>query len=116
LLKGDHNNAKNIYNEILISNPKTKFKDQIQQRLSGIEPKKEGVFSVQVGSFANIDNAKNLVKKLNSGGYFAYFEEYGQGGDRSYRVRVGKLNTRQEAEGLAGRLSREGHPTKIFPE
>ena len=116
LLKGDHNNAKNIYNEILISNPKTKFKDQIQQRLSGIEPKKEGVFSVQVGSFANIDNAKNLVKKLNSGGYSAYFEEYGQGGDRSYKVRVGKLNTRQEAEGLARRLSREGHPTKIFPE
>ncbi|MDD3087810.1 MAG: SPOR domain-containing protein, partial [Candidatus Omnitrophica bacterium] len=73
-------------------------------------------YSVQVGSFANIDNARNLVKKLNSSGYPAYFEERTQGSRRSYRVRVGKLNTRREAEELVKRLSREGHPTKIFPE
>ncbi|MFA5438024.1 MAG: MiaB/RimO family radical SAM methylthiotransferase [Candidatus Omnitrophota bacterium] len=116
LLRGDYNNAKNIYNELLAGNPRTKFKDQIQQRLSGLEPSKEGVYSVQVGSFANIDNARNLVKKLNSSGYPAYFEERTQGSRRSYRVRVGKLNTRREAEELVKRLSREGHPTKIFPE
>lgn len=72
-------------------------------------------YSVQVGSFSNGDNARKLVRKLSDEGYLAYLEEAISEGKTIFRVRAGKLNTRQEAEALEGKLSQEGYPTKIFP-
>ncbi len=148
-LRGDFEQAKNRYNDLLNS----KYKAAVYYRLSQIELKqgnseaaKEylakikndaplnpevrlnkdlyvvkskdlGIFyTVQVGSFANETNAVNLTQKLTQGGYAAYLEEsVSPAGDKAYKVRVGKLYSRQEAEALEKKLSQEGHPTKIFP-
>jgi tetratricopeptide (TPR) repeat protein len=73
-------------------------------------------YTVQVGSFSNRANARNLIEKLIRKGYPAYIEEaISQEGERIYRVRVGKLKIRQEALILAGKLTQEGYPARIYP-
>lgn len=73
-------------------------------------------YTVQVGSFSNSSNARNLTERLVQKGYPAYIEEIGlKGGEKSYRVRVGKFSTRIEAASLENKLSQEGYPTKIYP-
>ncbi len=72
-------------------------------------------YTVQVGAFSKGLNAQNLVDKLKKKGYAAYPEEYASGKNTNFRVRVGKLNSRKEAEELAEKLAMEGYPTKIFP-
>lgn len=115
LLSADTSNAKNIYKSILADNPATKYKGEIDQRLNNIpDLEASGVYSVQVGSFANKDNARNLSYKLNSYGYPAYIEEGGLP-NKSYKVRVGRLTSLEEAKVLERRLSKEGYPTKICP-
>ena len=120
LLREDFNNAQGLYKDLINENPKIKFKGQILSRLSEIEPKKavglqcdvaDSYYSVQVGSFSNINNARNFTQKLIKNGYFAYME----GNQPAYRVKVGKLKTRNQAEKLSRRLSSQGYPTKICP-
>ncbi len=120
LLRGDLNNAKSLYRELIDENPKTKFKEQVNSRLNeigskkanGLEGEQAGLYySVQVGSFSNLNNAKNFVRKLINSGYPAYME----GSQPAYRVKVGKLKTRSQAEELSKRLSGQGYPTKICP-
>ncbi len=73
-------------------------------------------YFVQVGYFVNPANANNLKTKLISSGYPAYIEEsVVAGGQKTYRVGVGKLKSRQEAEALNKKLVEEGYPTKICP-
>jgi tetratricopeptide (TPR) repeat protein len=72
-------------------------------------------YTVQVGSFSKSLNAQNLVKKLKNKGYAAYMEEFETGKKMNFRVRVGKVNSRKEADELAKKLALEGYPTKIFP-
>jgi outer membrane protein assembly factor BamD (BamD/ComL family) len=72
-------------------------------------------YTVQVGAFANQNNAKNLLQKLIQSGYLAYIEETTLAGQASYRVRVGKSLSRQEMVNLESKLSGEGYPTKICP-
>lgn len=72
-------------------------------------------YSVQVGSFSNIANAKNLVQRLLRLGYAAYIEEASFEGKNSYRVKAGKARERQEIVDLENRLSKEGYPTRICP-
>lgn len=73
-------------------------------------------YTVQVGSFSNSTNARNLTRELTQKGFPAYIEEtnFGRGGI-TYRVRVGKFHSRQEAIELENKLSAGGYPTKIFP-
>ena len=120
LLRGDFTNAKTLYQELINQDPKTKFKEQILSRLSDIDSGKNSslhydpkgsYYSVQVGSFSNIDNAKKLTQKLISSGYPAYME----GSRPAYRVKVGKLKTRIQAEELSKKLSGQDYPTKICP-
>lgn len=72
-------------------------------------------YTVQVGAFSNIENAKGIAEKLAKHGYPAYIEEVNSGGKQSYRVRAGKMRLRQEALALENKLSQEGYPTKIYP-
>lgn len=72
-------------------------------------------YTVQVGSFINPSNAKNLCNKLIDEGYDAYIQELDTGGKRIYRVRVGRLNSRLEAVQLENKLSSQGYLTKIIP-
>lgn len=73
-------------------------------------------YSVQIGSFSRLANASNLAQKLLNSGYPVYVEEGSNtSGAKTYRVKVGKLNSRKAAEGLNKKLREEGYPTKICP-
>lgn len=72
-------------------------------------------YAVQVGSFVNYTNARNLCDKLIAKGYDAYLEEAGADNKKIYRVKVGRLKSRPEAAQLENKLSSEGYPTKILP-
>lgn len=72
-------------------------------------------YSVQVGSFAEPRNARNLTDKLSKSGYDAHIEETDLRGAKTYRVKVGRLKSRAEAVQLQNKLAQEGYPTKICP-
>lgn len=72
-------------------------------------------YTVQVGSFANFPNARNLCDKLISKGYDAYLQETDANNTKIYRVKVGRLKSRPEVAQLENKLSSEGYPTKILP-
>ncbi|MEX0730884.1 MAG: SPOR domain-containing protein [Aquisalimonadaceae bacterium] len=61
-------------------------------------------FAVQVGSFRNQDNAMGLRNRLRDQGFSAFVEEATAGGNPIYRLRVGPVVDRAEAEELARRL------------
>ncbi|MEK6567236.1 MAG: SPOR domain-containing protein, partial [Candidatus Omnitrophota bacterium] len=72
-------------------------------------------FTVQVGSFASHQNAKKLLEKLKKDNFDAYIEETNSDLKTLYRVRVGKLDTRAQAEGLKQILEEKGYPSRIYP-
>jgi cell division protein FtsN len=65
-----------------------------------------GRFVVQVGAFGSRASAQELVRSLASSGLTANVAEGASGAVR-YKVRVGPVATREEAEALALRLKRE---------
>lgn len=72
-------------------------------------------FSVQLGYFSSLDNAKKLKRKLEKKGYSLYIIEVRSAGSTFYRVRAGKLSSRAEAKHLANKLKKEGFEAKIYP-
>lgn len=72
-------------------------------------------FAVQLGSFNNLDNARTLTKDLENKGYDPYIAEVRSSDSTFYRVRVGKLESRTEAQYLANRLKKDGFQVKIYP-
>jgi hypothetical protein len=111
LKTGDWEKAKG-YADILQKDYPLSLDAQLAKELM---EKSEFFFTVQVGSFANIHNAKGLAGKLRNSGFDAYIDELKSGSGAFYRVRVGKLSSRQEAENLKNTLDVHGYPTKIFP-
>jgi DedD protein len=70
-------------------------------------------FSIQVGAFASDSTARQLAGELGKRGYTAYVTEEGAGA--RYKVRVGPLGSRSEAEQLSERLKSEHRlPTWIL--
>lgn len=90
------------------------FELRLTRAIGRIEPifPEAGEYSVQVGFFANSENANSLKDKLSAKGYPAYVEQ-ASGGNR---VRVGRFKVRREALDLENKLSKEGFPTKICPQ
>jgi len=62
-----------------------------------------GRFAVQVGAFAESTSAESLVAQLKKRGYAAYLSPAPSGSAR-WRVRVGPLRTRPDAERMAEKL------------
>ncbi|MBM3244796.1 MAG: tetratricopeptide repeat protein [Candidatus Omnitrophica bacterium] len=94
---------------------KKEFPSALETRIAKDLAAPELTYTVQVGLFSKESNAARLREKLVKTGYDAYIEEAGFGGKPAYRVRVGKLKTKQEADKLKIKLSLDGYPTKIFP-
>jgi DedD protein len=61
------------------------------------EPAKE-TYVVQVGTYANPDNAKQAYKKITAAGIHAYTETIKMAGGNKTRVRAGPFATREAAE------------------
>ena len=111
LKKGDTQQAR-----VYLDKLKAEFPYSLEVRLDkDIYALTDIYYAVQVGSFVNFANARNLRDKLVAKGYEAYLEESDMSGTKTYRVRVGRLKSRQDAIELKNRLSSEGHPTKIVP-
>lgn len=70
-----------------------------------------GGYSVQVGFFTSNANANNFKETLSGKNYPAFVEDAASG----YRVKVGKVKSRQEAQELEDRLNQDGFQTKICP-
>jgi cell division septation protein DedD len=72
-----------------------------------------GGFSVQVGAFGDKGPASTLVRQLEASGFRAFLVA-GDGTGPAWRVRVGPVASRSEADALARRLKRdEGLPTWV---
>jgi len=75
----------------------------------GVEPGPGPVYRVQVGAFANRDNASELMARLLADGFAPYLIKERQ----LYKVRVGAFRDRARAEELAARLRAGGYPVVI---
>lgn len=74
---------------------------------------KSGYFYIQAGYFKNRKNATNLTKKLKRKGYDCYLATQIKDGATFYRVKIGRFNTRSEAEAEAARLKSDGYKTRV---
>ena len=74
-------------------------------------------FAVQVGAFADGDTAERLADALRAKGYAVTVVAGTGAGASRWRVRVGPLASREEADGAAARLKREETlPTWVLDE
>ncbi len=71
--------------------------------------------TVQVGAFTNYDNAEKFIEELRKKGYDVYSVLCMLSGKKLCRVRIGKFETRGEAEALKKKLEKDGYFAKIFP-
>jgi DedD protein len=70
-------------------------------------------FSIQVGAFGSEATARQLASELGKRGYKAYVTR--EGADARFKVRVGPIASRSEAEQTSTRLKTEHHlPTWIL--
>ena len=79
---------------------------------------KRGKLSVQVGAFAESHAAEQLAESLRGSGLPVYVSpSAAAAGEQRWRVRVGPVATREEAERIASRLkTKEKLPTWVLTE
>lgn len=76
---------------------------------AGAAPERVGLTAwvVQLGSFSSEANASGLEQRLRGAGFTSFVETQKQGGEASYRVRVGPELLRSEAQALRDRIKSE---------
>jgi outer membrane protein assembly factor BamD (BamD/ComL family) len=95
---------------------KIKFPNSFEAQQAKILLTRDEFFTVQVGAFINSKSAKKLNNKLKNEGFNSYLVKTTDAdGKVLYRVRVGKLPNRYEAEALQAALAVKGYPTRIYP-
>ncbi len=70
--------------------------------------KPASLWVVQVGSFSKQLNAQQYSDKLKAGGFKAYVEDAQTGAGAVYRVRIGPIAGRSEAEAVVKKLKEKG--------
>jgi rare lipoprotein A len=73
-------------------------------------------FFVQVGSFADAGNARQVQQRLAAAYPDVHIETAEAGANRYYRVRMGAFMNRQEAENRAVRVASHGYSAVIITE
>ena len=71
---------------------------------------------VQLGVFANHDNAERLVQQLKGQGFHALVSEISSGTRTLWRVRAGPVAERAAAEQLSVKLRAAGHIGAVVPK
>jgi cell division septation protein DedD len=75
------------------------------------------MYTVQVASIGDKEKAETMIKNLNGQGYDAYYYEVDVKGVKYYRIRCGRLPTRDDASKYSQRLEEEsglkGYVTRI---
>jgi cell division septation protein DedD len=89
---------------------------EVVREAAPTSPRPATGFAVQVGAFSEKSSAKALADSLRANGYSVYLSPT-EGDRASWRVRVGPLSTRPEAEKAARRLeTAEKLPTWVLGE
>lgn len=85
--------------------------DRVELRVVGYDPRPEGmgVLSVQVGSFADIHNARALIAQLQHDFADGRIIQADLPEGRRYRVRIGRFLMEPEAQRASARLDRKFH-------
>jgi DedD protein len=74
-----------------------------------------GMWAVQLGSFANKQNAEILAADLRKQGFAAFLSQVSTSSGQLHRVRVGPQKDREAADAMAARLLKAGHEVKVLP-
>jgi len=74
-----------------------------------------GMWAVQLGSFANQENAEVLAAKLRKQGHAAFLSQVMTSDGQRHRVRIGPQKDRAAAEAVAASLKKAGHNGKVLP-
>jgi rare lipoprotein A len=74
----------------------------------------EGIFGVQVGAFLDQNNAQRLKARVEPGFGPVTIQGFDRGDGYFYRVRVGRVNSEDEARALANELQQAGLATETF--
>lgn len=89
---------------------------QTQQSKSGGATAGNGNWGVQVGSFSDAGNAQALASKLQAQGFSAFVASAQVGSQTYHRVRVGPVQTKNDAAKLGQRVeSVVGHGVQVVP-
>jgi len=73
----------------------------------------DGGWVVQVGSYAEEENAQRQVERVSSYGFDADVSSYISGGRSMQRVRIGPQASRERAEAVASALSAHGFVVQV---
>ena len=76
----------------------------------------DGGWSVQVGSYAEEENAQRQAERVSSYGFDAAVSSYLSGGRSMQRVRIGPQASRESAEEVASALSAHGFVAQVVFE
>jgi DedD protein len=91
--------------------------EAVAQKVPAVAAAPVGKVAIQVGAFGTSRAAERLASTLRDKGYRVYVSPGTASGEARWRVRVGPLATREEAEGTADRLKKvEKLPTWILSE
>ncbi len=74
-----------------------------------------GMWAVQLGSFANKQNAEILAADLRKQGFAAFLSQLTNSSGQLHRVRIGPQKDREAADAMAARLLKAGHRGKVLP-
>ena len=74
-----------------------------------------GMWAVQLGSFADKDNAERLAADLRDKGYAAFLSQLQTDSGALQRVRVGPQKDRESAEAIAAQLAKTGLSSQVVP-
>ena len=71
-----------------------------------------GLYKVQVGAYAEKENAESMVKKVKSKGFDAFAYQSGN----IYKVQAGAFKDEKNAEALASKLAKSGFDTYVHKD
>lgn len=73
-----------------------------------------GSYDIQMGSFANPENADKMMSDLKQKGYKARVEKIREGDREFYKVKMDKLDSNESAQDKAGKLKQDGFDAIII--
>ena len=97
-----------------VKEKKPATKKRVERTAKAPTQPNKSVWSVQVKAFARQRDASELAKRLKNKRYDAYVVAIQIKGRTWYRVRVGRLATQREAQGLLLKLKREEKYTRAI--
>ena len=120
-------NSHTVSDLLTESNSKINFKNESSiKQLEEIEQKSQikvlqntksstGMWTVQLGSFANKESAEKLYADLRKQGYAVFLSAFKNDIGQFHRVRIGPQKDKKSAEMIAEKLINVGHKGEVLP-